>query len=309
MGMLRDIASDGYPTDYLVARVHGRRAELRAAASGARATRFAAAVSDAAIWDAVIAEFDWLRRHMRPHLRATFAPVFTLFGIKTLVLALRDKAAERHAAVERLMGHELFAEELRRAVVRAPDVGTSVVALDDAFAPLLGRAGNLAGAYGEGGLKGLETRLMRDFLAQVVDDRLHPAIRRFFVAFIDLRNLVTLYKQLRWNFQDVAAYVPGGSLETARLVEASAGSDRASLDALVREVTGIRIPELGAGDVALESRLLSHLSRKLRKASGDGDVELLLDYLWTVYVRARDEALRLHAGDADEATLQRELIA
>lgn len=309
MAPLRDIATDGYPTDYLAARVHARRAQLRGTTRVEAAARRADTTTDAAIWDALIAEFDWLRRQMRPRLRATFAPVFTLFGIKTLVLALRDKAAERRASVERLMGHELFAEELRRAVIRAPDAGTALAVMVDAFAPTLGNAPELADAYATGGLKGFETRLLRDFLAQVLEERLHRAIRRFFVEFIDLRNLVTLYKQQRWGLQDVAAYVPGGSLATARLVEAAASGEPAKLDVLVREITGERPPAPAAGEAALESRLLSHLSRELRTASGDGDVELVLDYLWSVYVDARNRAVRLHAGAAGTAVLARELIA
>ena len=309
MSVLREIANDGYPADYLAARVHGRRATLRRTEHGIRATQLVDAASDAAIWDALITEFDWLRRQMHPGLRATFAPVFTLFGIKTLVLALRDKAAERQASVERLMDHELFAEDLRLGIVRAPDVAASVAALAGALTPMPGNDGELTDAYAAGGLKGLETRLMRDFLGQVATARLHPAIRRFFAAFIDLRNLVTLYKQLRWNFQDTAAYVPGGSLATSRLVEASASGDGARLDALVREVTGERSLAPAAGEAALESRLLSHLTHELRKASPDGDVELLLDYLWSVYVDARNRALRMHTGSTGAAVLEQELIA
>lgn len=310
MELLRDIAAGGYPTDYLVARVRSRRAALLDAGRRGQPPQFEDATSDAAIWDALLAEFDWLRRQMSPSLRAAFAPVFTLFGIKTLVLALRNKAAERHAMVDRLMRHELFADDLRKALVRAPDAGSAVAALADAFAPELGDARGLAAAYADGGLKGFETRLTRGFLGSVASVRSHPAIRRFFAAFIDMRNVMTLYKHLRWGVHDAAAFAPGGTLATSRFAAASECGASASLDGFVREIAGDAAPVMAAGEVALESRLLSHLTRVLRKAGREGDdVELVLDYIWSVYVHARNRALRLHAGDVDAATLEQELIA
>jgi hypothetical protein len=67
---------------------------------------------------------------------------------------------------------------------------------------------------------------------------------------------------------------------------------------------------MAAGEVALESRLLSHLTRLLRMRGREGDdVERILDYVWGLYVHARNRALRLHAGGVDAGSLERELIA
>jgi ATP synthase (C/AC39) subunit len=310
MELLRDIAADGYPADYLVARVRGRRAALLAQGRRAGSSRLPTEASDAAIWDALLVEFDWLRRQMNRRLRRDFAPVFTLFVIKTLVLCLRNKAAERHAAVERLLRHDLFAEDLRDALVRAPDVLAAVAVLVEAFGALLGDARGLGAAHADGGLKGLETRLTRDYLQHVAAAPLRPAVHDFFAAFIDLRNVMTLYKHLRWGFHDAAAFVPGGTLQTPCLVDASASGDAACLDAFVREIAGGAAPVMAASEVALESRLLSCLTQRLRKAGREGDdVALILDYLWGVYVEARNRALRLHARGVDDAALERELIA
>lgn len=310
MEPLRDIIADGYPADYLVARVRSRRVALCAAGPGVLQPLSDAATSDAAIWDALLTEFDWLRRQMNSRLRRVFAPVFMLFGIKTLVLALRNKAAERHAEVARLMRHELFAEHLRDALVRAPDTGVAVAAVIAACAPVYGEARGLAAAYARGGLKGFESRLTRDFLASVTPAGAHPAVQRFFAAFIDLRNVMTLYKHLRWGVQEAAAFVPGGTLALARLVDASRRGDAGCLDGLVREMAGAAAPAVAAGEVALESRLLSHLTRVLRDDRRGGDeVDVVLDYVWSVYVHARNRALRLHAGTVDATLLGRELIA
>ena len=310
MAPLRDIGAGGYPTDYLAARVRGRRARLLAAERGGRPARAAEVTSDEAIWDELLGEFDWLRRQMNPRMRAICAPVFTLFGIKTLVLAVRGKAAERHAAVERLMRHELFADDLRESLVAAPDPAAAVAAIEGAFAPLLGDERGLTAAYAEGGVKAFESRLMRDFLASVAAARLHPAIRRFFTAFVDLRNVMTLYKHLRWGIHDAAAFVPGGTLPVAHLADASSRGDHACLESSVGELLGHAAEVTAADEASLESRLLSRLTERLHKAGRQGDeCDLILDYVWSVYVQARNRALRLHAGDVDAGTLGRELIS
>ena len=310
MDLLREIRGDGYPADYLAARVRGRRAALLAADRAVRTAGGAAAESDAAIWDALLAEFDWLRRQMNPPLRQVFAPVFVLFSIKTLVLCLRSKAAEQRDALDRLLRHELLGEELRDALRRAPGTGEAVGIVAAAFAPALGGARGAEQAYSESGLKGFESRLTRDYLRHVTSTRLSPAIRRFFAAFVDLRNLMTLYKHLRWQIDDPAAFVPGGTLDAARLRAASAKGDSAYLDAAVGRLTGEPVAMAAAGEVALESRLLASLTRVLRKAGRDGDeVDLVLDYVWSTYVHARNRALRLHADGMDAAVLERELVA
>jgi len=229
----------------------------------------------------LLAEFDWLRTQMNPGLRQCLAPVFTLFAIKTLVLCLRNKAAERHGTVGRLLRHDLFADEMRDALTAAPDVGSAVTLVATVFGTVPGDARGLGSAYAAGGLKEFEARLMRDFLAHAVVAPAHPAVHRFFVAFIDQRNVMTLYKQLRWGFRDASAFVAGGTLETSRLVDGAGRGDNACLDACVREVAGDSAPA----------------------------VELVLDYVWEVYVHARNSALRLHAGNVDEVVLEQELIA
>lgn len=310
MGLLREITADGYPTDYLAARVRGRLAGLRPALGRVPAAEDEGLSSDAAIWDALLQEFDWLRRQMNPALRLAFAPVFTLFAIKSLVICLRNRAAERSAAAAQLLRHDLFAPDLRDALLRARDVVAAVEALAAALGPVVGDPRGLAQAYAVGGLKEFETQLTRDFLQQLATARLLPAIRRFFEAFIDLRNLMTLYKQVRWGFEDPAALLAGGRLDPARLREAAARRDEAWLEARAQELAADSKPVLASTESALESRLLSHLTRELRQSARTGDAtDLLLDYVWSLYVAARNRSLCLHAREVDRDLLEREFVA
>jgi hypothetical protein len=109
---------------------------------------------------------------------------------------------------------------------------------------------------------------------------------------------------------DAAAFVAGGTLPVARLAEASSRGDHACLESCAGKLMGPAAETTAAGEASLESRLLSSLTERLHRAGRRGDeFDLVLDYIWSVYVQARNRALRLHAGDVDAGTLGRELIS
>jgi hypothetical protein len=140
--------------------------------------------------------------------------------------------------------------------------------------------------------------------------RLHPPVREFFASFIDLRNLMTLYKQVRWEIVDVEAFQSGGTIDVPRLQRISAARDMAGLDLLVREVAGRAAPPLATAEGSLETILLGSLSRRIRSMSREDDpVGTVLDYAWRVYVHARNQSLLLHAAHLDYAGLEKELVA
>ena len=223
---MRDIATEGFPTDYLLARVRGRRAALASEWQGLRSRGLLPGESDEGIWEALLRELEWLHRQMNPGLRVRFEPVFVLFEIKTVVLCLRNKDALRSDQIDRLLQHSLLADRLQTALRQAPDVRTAVAAISGEFVTMPGGARVLESVYVDGGLKGVETCLMHSHLTHVAAERLYPAIHGFFVSLIDLRNVVTLYKHLRWGVDDAAAFIPGGTIEPIRLQQASANKER-----------------------------------------------------------------------------------
>jgi len=308
--LLRDIATDGYPTDYLLARVRARRAVLAAEWSAIRARGLPAEVTDDAIWEGFLRELGWLRGQMNRRLRTGVDPVFGLFELKTVVLCLRNKAVQRNAEIARLLAASQVSDALRGALLQEADVSTAIVPIAVALEPANEAASSLRRAYAEAGLKGVETRLTRNYLGQMNNARLHPPVREFFAAFVDLRNLMTLYKQLRWEVVDAEAFLPGGTIDLARLQRISAARDTAGLDLLVREIAGRAAPPIATAEGSLETILLGSLSRRIRSLSREEDaVGTVLDYAWRVYIHARNQSLLLHAAHRDSAEIDKELVA
>jgi vacuolar-type H+-ATPase subunit C/Vma6 len=310
MELLRDPATDGFPTDYLLARIRGRRAALAADWRALRAHGLAPGTTDERIWEALLAEFEWLYGQMNRALRQRLAPVFELFELKTIVLCVRSKAAHRSSEIERLLARSLLAAPLQEALRHEPDVRSAVAAVTELAARGAAPVREAGSAYASHGLRGFEDGLMRGYLAQAAASRLHPVVRQFFAAFIDLRNVMILYKQLRWDVAEGAAFISGGTIEPSRFERALARREPAAVDDLVKQATGRGAVPAAASEGALETVLLSSLTRRLRQAGRDSeDVGTILDYLWRTYVHARNLAVMFHGRELDAGTLERELIA
>ena len=247
---------------------------------------------------------------MNPPLRASFASVFLLLELKTVVLCLRNREAGRLAEVDTLLTHSLLADSLRQVLRDQTDVRSSITALIETTAGALPGLREAATAYAAHGLRGFEDGLMRGYLAHTAMTQLHPLIQQFFGAFIDLRNVMILYKQLRWGLEDAGAFIEGGMFETSRLVRLLATKEPSSWEELAKEATALELVPAAANEGSLETVLLTNLTMRLRQIGrNEDDVGLILDYIWRTYVHARNLAVLYHASDLGEATLERELIA
>lgn len=257
----------------------------------------------------MLREFDWLHSQMDRSLRARYAAVFALFELKTIVLCLRNKAIERAAEVDRLLARSLLAESVQRALRSGAQTSATVDAVVGALAAVHEGFRELETAHAEEGFRGFENALTRIYLQQIAAERLSPVIRQFFAVFIDMRNTMLLYKQLRWGVGEKSRFIAGGSIAPERFEQALALKDHASLDALVKAATGLPSVPAAANEGALETVLLRTITKRLhevgRTTEGDG---LILDYLWRLYVHARNLALLHHARDVARETLEQELI-
>jgi hypothetical protein len=269
-----------------------------------------AGLTDEAVWEELLHEHAWLRAQMDRRLRQYLDPVFVLFELKTIVLCLRCKSARRDAEVARLLADSQLPGALQRVLLSDADVPTVIADIGRRLG--LGPPGqtSLQLAYANEGLKGFEARLTRSYLEVAGGAKLHPRVRSFLASFVDLRNVMILYKHLRWSVGDDAAFLAGGRTDVSLLQRASSSKDSQQLDLLVRRIAGRAAPPLATAESSLETILLGSLTSQLRSDVRDGDdVGAILEYAWRVYVHARNRAILLHAQGADAATIEKELIA
>ena len=303
--LLRDDLGPGYAPEYVRARLHGRHASLtRAAAAGFSASRD---LTDEQIWSAFLTELAWLFRQMNPRLRAEHAPLFALFEMKTIVLCLRHASLGRAAPPSRLLEGSLLSLPIQKILREPRPAGVIVASLADALGGLSRPFLDLDTRYFESGLRGCEDALMRLFLEAVATTRLTAPVRMFLTRFTDLRNIMALYKHVRWQMKGPLVLINGGALAVPALKNIVITQDQGALDALVATITGHVEAD---SELSLETGLLAALTHALAQASRrNGGDWIVAHYVWSRYVHARNLAVRQHATGLDRAALARELIA
>ena len=299
--LLRDDVGAGYPPAYVLARVRGRRSVL-AADQG----RTIDSTVDEQIWNAFLGELTWLFRQMDRRLRDAHAPIFALFEMKTIVLCLRNASLGRAAAQRQLVARSLLAPRLRQILAEPEPVGAIVAALGDEMGTLSRAFFDLDTRYFEAGLKGCEDALMRMYLESLASARVRPPVRLFLSRFTDLRNLMALYKHLHWRLTGPVVLIRGGSIDVSAFKQAVIHDDHAALAALAQRATGV--PTTAADEIGLETRLLAALSDALRRARRErGGEWAIADYMWSIYVSARNRAVRHHGAGLEPAVVEREI--
>lgn len=258
----------------------------------------------------MLAEFEWLYGQMDRALRHRLGPVFVLFELKTIVLCVRNKVAHRAIEIDGLLARSLLGAPLRQALTDEPSVQATIAAVTAVVAAAAPAAREAADGYASGGLRGFEDGLMRGYLAHVATAPLDGTVSRFFAAFTDLRNVMILYKQLRWGIADPAAFIRGGTLEPVVFERALASKDPAVVAELSSRATGLKSLAPATTEGNLETVLLSTLAQRLHQAArAGGAVAVIVDYLWRKYAEARNSAVLLHGAGPGAGALERELIA
>lgn len=319
MELLRGMAGRGYPREYLLARIKGRRRFLvgdwsallaspdpLAAIPAAPYRQGPVPGNEAEIWSGLLREFAWLYAQMDQGTRLTFSPLFLYFELRTVVLCLRLRLAGDGGNCAPLLRFTLLSPQVQRVLQAEHDTPAAISGLSSLFAGLAQPFKGLGQNYRGHGMAGFEERLATVYLEQVASGPLHPVLGEFFRRLIDLRNAVTLSKHRRWKVTAPPCFIKGGSIKETLFLEAAREVEGSAAEAVLLRLAG-READLAAGN--LESVLLGRLTRLVRsmgrEPSGIGSI---LDYLWHTVMEARNLSLFVHGEQLGQDLLDGELI-
>jgi hypothetical protein len=318
--LLRPMESRGYPTDYLLARIKGRRLELISdwrsltaadPLEALRSSRYAGVsggAPEAAVWLKFLTELDWLYRQMDERVRDSFAPVFFWFELRTLLISLRFLRGGDGPKVTELLATSLLAERVKRVLKGGEKAAPVVDALISRLKAVAERCWRLRGIYRDVGAREFEEQLLAIYLERVAGEAPHLLIREFFRALIDMRNLLILYKQLRWNIGKPAAFVKGGDIGRSKLRNIAERRDLAEVTQLILSLPGMGEPPASRENV--EHLLLGWLTRRVRRWGREpAGVGPILDYLWRCYLEALNLGLLIHGRGMETELLAAEVVA
>lgn len=292
--LLHDLPQRNYPGDYLLSRIRCRRVSLLAEDYSNEDENLSADASDAAIWVRDQDERQWLFSQMNHDLRRAMAPLFLHFEINTLVLCLRFIEAENLDEIDSLLDRSLLSLDLQknlRGNVSMPEV---IERLDRFFhdAPLAVKG--LTGVYENEGIQGCEEIIRINFFEQVLRTCTDPDMHSFFQDIVDLKNILTVAKCLRWNRESAPGLIAGGRLSVT-VNDQPVSEDR--LRFLVRRLTKEeRVSDEQLRPVSLEPALYAILLQKLtRSRRVAGQVVVCIEYILRRDLVSKNRSIHLHA--------------
>jgi len=320
MELLQDLEDRGYPTEYLLSRIRGRRSRLISdwrpliydAApldylTSPRYQGFARERSPEGVWRSLVKEYRWVYSQMNESLRRIFRPFFLYNELRTLFICLRQLGDKKTSDADELLHASLLCDEIKKILTASADVVEAVEGLERVFRQYSSAFGGLTAVLEAEGPRGVEQRLTNTWLAVAVERGLHPLMKKFFSRLIDSRNIMSVYKVLRLSERAAAPLIPGGEIPGARLEEVIRKGDLFAVNSLVRDFSGIKIdaPDPTKVELALYKGITRFLKKEGREPFGAGPI---LDYLWKCSIEVMNLNLLFYGRDLERDMVTAELV-
>ncbi len=319
MELLQRLVDRGYPAEYLVSRIRGRRSGLirdwkRLLYDGSLfetaalpKTALMKAKSPDGVWANLMREYRWVYGQMNTRLRGIFGPFFLYSELRTLIICLRRLPDRKAGVLDELLNRSLLADELKQVLFLSPDPQTAVSGIERMLAPLGKKAPGLTDALEKDGLRGVEQRLVEWYLAETVASRLDPLLKLFFSRLIDARNVISIYKYLRLEIKTMPPLIPGGTVPVERLLGIAKSGDLIEIGSLTEELTGLPVerPDPTLVELALYRGITGWLKKVGRDPFG---VAPILDYLWRCSIEAMNLSVLYYGRSLEREAVSAELV-
>jgi hypothetical protein len=320
MELLSKRLDPGYPIEYLLSRIKGRRSRLirdwkpllfdpalyELLPTGRTGGFHKDKTADAA-WRNLMAEYQWVHSQMNQGLRDIFFSFFLYTELRTILICLRHLVDKKTRAIDDLLDRSLLSNEVKKVLLFSPDLPAAMRGIERLFSSLSGRFTGLGKSLESGGLRSVEQRLVGTYLSVMMESDLHQLLKVFFSRIIDARNIMGLYKFLRLGFKVKPEFISGGTISEMRLNNIIRKDELPGVALLVREITGIVVER--PDPTSIELALYRGMTRWLRKEGRDPfGIAPILDYLWRCSIEAMNLSVLHHTIDLEREAMAAELV-
>ena len=318
---LLDIRKEpGYPSDYLLSRIRGRKARLirdwtPLVASPAplellpesHYQKIPGDRSAEGIWMALLNEYRWVYYQMNRHLRDTFGPFFVYTELRTLFICLRNLKEMKRARLRAMLSASLLSEKLRAILSDSADELAATQAIEAEFRRLAGQFSGITEILRDEGLGGFEHELTKRYLTVIAGSTPDPVLRAFFMRLIDARNTLALSKLLKQKKPAEHAFIPGGKIDAQNLERILESRSLPDLERVLMEIAGEEIAS--ADNIRLEASLYRGITRFLKK-EGRSPLSTgpILEYLWRCSIEAMNLGVLCYAQGMERDLVTAELV-
>ncbi|MBA4372112.1 MAG: hypothetical protein C0402_04555 [Thermodesulfovibrio sp.] len=314
-GLLRSIKDRGYPADYLLARVRGRRARLisnwlhdglitdpLAYITSSAYRGFLTEKSVEGIWRSLTNEYQWIYSRMNRESRRIISPFILYTELRTIFICLRH-IRRRGPGRAGVLSGSLLSEGLKNGLLAAHDISDAAAKIEKAFLTLSDSFSGLSDLCAGEDLSTFEQALTSRYLVAMTGRPLHPLMKTFFLRIIDSRNIIALLKFLTLRPGTAPAWLPSGNI-SAR--EFTAIVRKKEMSGLLR-LAGIK--EDGPGPLHIEPALYRSMTLFIKKAGRDPlGIGPVFDYLWRSSIEVMNLSTLLYAHGMDRDIIERELV-
>jgi vacuolar-type H+-ATPase subunit C/Vma6 len=319
--LIQSYENRGYPTEYLLARIRGRRTYFLhdwdnflfspEPFKNLLSTKYGEFISEHSIegvWKRFLKEFQWIYFQMNKGLRDVFLPFFLYYEIKNLIVCFRYKTGKgTRKEIENLLHYSLLSGKYKEILMMETDLPVVLEEISNILLFSTKTSLRLKDIFLEQGLKSVEERLTAAFLEHAGESKLHPVMKSFFAYLIDSKNIIALYKYLRWDIRGHPTFIFGGSINESSLKKRLHEKEISEIGKLVYQLTGLDIEETVSFSV--EKTLRRGLTKKIRiMGREDSDIGFILEYLWRHYIESLNLRTILYGGQINKDAMQEELI-
>jgi len=320
MELLRKSPDPGYPIEYLLSRIKGRRSRLirdwkpllfdpalyESLPTGGTGG-FQKGKNADAVWRNLMAEYQWVHSQMNQQLRDIFFSFFLYAELRTIFICLRHLLDKKAGAIDDLLDRSLLSDEVKKMLLFSADLPSAVRGIERLFSSLSGRFLGLGAMLESSGLRAVEQRLIGTCLSVTIESDLHRLLKIYFSRLIDARNILGLYKYLRLGLKVQPEFIAGGAIPEMRLKEIIKKDDLPGVALLVREYSGIAVER--PDSTSIEHALYRGMTRWLRKEGRDPfGIAPILDYLWRCSIEAMNLSVLHHTKDLEREAVAAELV-
>lgn len=263
MQLLIKKKNDGYPEAYLVARIRARLDY----------SFFSETSSEKEVILKLYKEMNWLYYQMNPYLVNTFSSVFLFFEIKSVLTAIRFKMSGLNNSKE-ILSLTVLANEFQDCFEKYSDVRLVLNCICNKLIHIFDDDSVYKEIINSYDLKKFEEMLYTNFLRYALKNADCMAIKEFFQYQIDKRNIMSIYKNLRWKLDVLPEFIDGGKIKKETLINTFREGLNKVLQ-LIKDYTNIE--ELTDLEDAFSSSFTVHLKKY---AIWRTDIDLILYYIW-----------------------------
>jgi len=321
MGFLKEIADRGYPSDYLSARVRGRRIflisewdnallspDISEELMSSRYREFLSEFSSEGIRKRYLKELHWIYYQMNRKLRDIFLPYFICSELETLLVSLRYKTETGKASeIKDMLEYSLLSGKIVTALKTEAGLPHILDMLANGSGPPSRSFSGLGDVFLKDGLAGVEHRISASFMDHLIKRQMHPLLQRFIVSIIDSKNIISLYKHIHWETNSKPVFIEGGSISMSELARIGRSGDISDLCSLVYKQTGFDVE--GTSLISLDAILMKAISRQMKKLWRESaDIGLILNYLWSFNMESRNLRILSYAHQVAKGAVKEELV-